>query len=110
VTDRASVPNAVSTAVAATGRLDAVVHKATSGAASQPHQLESVDDALWEDHVSVFLRGANYCAQAAFEALSACGGTLVVMISAAGIKGSAILPLYSMMKGGLLGFAKRSGP
>lgn len=100
MTDRESVTNAVSTAVAATGRLDAVVHNATSGASSQPHQLESVDEALWEDHVSVSLRGADYCAQAAFEALSARGGTLVVMTSAAGMKGQCALPLYSMMKGG----------
>lgn len=106
VTDRESVNNAVSTAVVATGRLDALVHNATSGASSQPHQLESVDEALWEDHVSVSLRGAYHCAQAAYEALSARGGTLVVMTSAAGMKGSATLPLYSTMKGALRGFAK----
>ena len=94
VTDRESVTNAVSAAVAATGRLDAVVHNATSGASSQPHQLESVDEALWEEHVSVSLRGAYYCAQEAFEALRESGGTLVVMTSPAGMKGSATLPLY----------------
>ena len=64
VTDRESVTNAVSTAVASTGRLDAVVHNATSGAwSSRP--AESVDETLWEDHVSVSLRGAYYCAQEA---------------------------------------------
>ena len=106
VTDRESVINAVSSAVSITGRLDAVVHNATSGASSQPHELAAVDESLWEEHVSVSLRGAYYCAQAAFEALSAQSGTLVVMTSAAGMKGSATLPLYSMMKGALRGFAK----
>jgi 3-oxoacyl-[acyl-carrier protein] reductase len=106
VTDRTSVTDAVTTAVDTTGRLDAVVHNATSNASSQPHQLAAVDEALWEQHVSVSLRGAYYCAQAAYAPLSVRGGTLVVMTSAAGMQGSATLPLYSMMKGALRGFAK----
>lgn len=106
VTDRASVSDAVSAAVTSTGRLDAVVHNATSSASSQPHELAMVDAQLWEDHVSVSLRGAYYCAQTSFEALSVRGGTFVVMTSAAGMKGSATLPLYSMVKGALRGFAK----
>jgi NAD(P)-dependent dehydrogenase (short-subunit alcohol dehydrogenase family) len=96
----------VAAVLAATGRLDAVVHNATSNASSQPHELAVVDETLWEEHVAVSLRGAYYCAQTAYEALSAGGGTLVVMTSAAGMKGSATLPLYSMMKGALRGFAK----
>jgi 3-oxoacyl-[acyl-carrier protein] reductase len=106
VTDRDSVTAAVSAALAETGRLDAVVHNATSAASSQPHELAHVDEALWEQHVSVSLRGAYYCAQAAFDALSERGGTLVVMTSAAGMRGSPTLPLYSMVKGALRGFAK----
>ncbi len=106
VTDRDSVTAAVSAAVSETGRLDAVVHNATSAASSQPHELAQVDEALWEQHVSVSLRGAYYCATAAFDALSERGGTLVVMTSAAGMRGSPTLPLYSMVKGALRGFAK----
>jgi NAD(P)-dependent dehydrogenase (short-subunit alcohol dehydrogenase family) len=75
-------------------------------ASSQPHQLAAVDETPWEEHVSVSLRGAYYCAQAAFEPLGARGGTLVMMTSTAGMQGIATLPLYSMMKGALRGFAK----
>src|ERR1700753_567275 len=46
VTDRESVAAAVAAAVRTTGRLDAVVHNATSNASSQPHELASVDDSL----------------------------------------------------------------
>jgi len=106
VTDEQSVRAAVSEAVKGTGRLDAVVHNATSNASSQPHQLSDVDDEQWEQHSSVSLLGAFHCAGAAFEALRAQGGSFLVMTSPAGIEGSATLPLYATMKGALRGFAK----
>lgn len=106
VTDQAAVADAVDLALTATGRLDAVVHNATSNSSSQPHQLADVDRALWEDHFSVSLGGAQHCAAACFPALKECGGTFVVMTSPAGIEGSATLPLYATMKGALRGFAK----
>ncbi|OBB00817.1 short-chain dehydrogenase [Mycobacteriaceae bacterium 1482268.1] len=106
VTDRDAVAGAVGLAVATTGRLDAVVHNATSNMSSQPHQLAEVNRSLWNDHFSVSLRGAHHCATAAFEALKERGGTFIVMTSPAGIEGSATLPLYSTMKGALRGFAK----
>lgn len=52
VTDSATVAEAVDVAVTGTGRLDAVVHNATSNLSSQPHQLGAVDRALWEGHFS----------------------------------------------------------
>jgi NAD(P)-dependent dehydrogenase (short-subunit alcohol dehydrogenase family) len=101
-----SVAHAVAQAIHITGRLDAVVHNATSNASSQPHQLVQVDDGLWDDHYSVSVGGAFHCASAAFESLRARGGSLVVMTSPAGMEGSATLPLYATMKGALRGFAK----
>ncbi|MCZ0728324.1 SDR family NAD(P)-dependent oxidoreductase [Mycolicibacterium iranicum] len=106
VTDEASVRAAVAATVDTTGRLDAVVHNATSNVSSQPHRLADVDEALFEQHFSVSLLGAYHCATAAFDALRTRGGTLVVMTSPAGIEGSATLPLYATMKGALRGFAK----
>ncbi|OBI84953.1 SDR family NAD(P)-dependent oxidoreductase [Mycobacterium asiaticum] len=106
VTDGAAVTDAVAAAVTTTGRLDAVVHNATSNLSSQPHQLEEVDRTLWEHHFAVSLRGAQHCATSAFEALRKQGGTFLVMTSPAGIEGSATLPLYATMKGALRGFAK----
>lgn len=106
VTDAAAVADAVDVAVTTTGRLDAVVHNATSNLSSQPHELQAVDRGLWEQHFAVSLRGARHCATAAFEALRKQGGTFLVMTSPAGIEGSATLPLYATMKGALRGFAK----
>lgn len=106
VSDEASVRAAMSAAVDTTGRLDAVVHNATSNSSSQPHLLADVDKALWEQHASVSLLGAHHCATAAFDALRVRGGTLIVMTSPAGVEGSATLPLYATMKGALRGFAK----
>ncbi|MFV1366185.1 SDR family oxidoreductase [Mycolicibacterium elephantis] len=106
VTDPEAVAGAVDLAVTTTGRLDAVVHNATSNLSSQPHQLADVDRALWTDHFSVSLSGAHHCAAAAFDALKERGGTFIVMTSPAGIEGSATLPLYATMKGALRGFAK----
>lgn len=106
VTSEQSVAAAVDAAVSATGRLDAVVHNATSGASSSPHLLSEVDRSLWDDHYSVSVGGAANCAARAFSALSVNGGTFLVMTSPAGIEGSATLPLYATMKGALRGFAK----
>ncbi|OCB38152.1 short-chain dehydrogenase [Mycobacterium malmoense] len=106
VTDPAAVADAVEVALQATGRLDAVVHNATSNLSSRPHRLADVDRALWEDHFSVSLGGAQHCAATAFRALKEHGGSFVVMTSPAGMEGSATLPLYATMKGALRGFAK----
>lgn len=106
VSDLDSVRGAIATALDATGALHGVVHNATSGRSSQPHALAAVTRDEWDDHTSVSLRGAFNCATAAFPALSATGGTLLVMTSPAGVEGSATLPLYAAMKGGLRGFAK----
>jgi 3-oxoacyl-[acyl-carrier protein] reductase len=106
VTVPEQIAGAVCIALAATGRLDAVVHNATSNSSSRPHRLEEVSRSLWDDHYSVSVGGAQNCAAAAFDALRTHGGTFLVMTSPAGIEGSATLPLYATMKGALRGFAK----
>ena len=106
VTAPAAVAEAVTEALTTSGRLDAVVHNATSNRSSQPHQLTSVDRQLFDDHYSVSVGGARHCATASFEALKERGGTFLVLTSPAGIEGSATLPLYATMKGALRGFAK----
>jgi NAD(P)-dependent dehydrogenase (short-subunit alcohol dehydrogenase family) len=102
----ADVDAAVAAAVERDGGLDVVIHNATSRRSSEPVRLEDVDEALWHDHASVSLRGAFHCAQAALPQLRARRGRLIVMTSPAGIEGSAMLPVYSMVKGALRGFAK----
>ena len=106
VTAPEDVAHSVDTALSSSGRLDAVVHSATSNRSSQPHRLVDVDRQLFEDHYSVSVGGARHCAAAAFDALQVRGGTFLVFTSPAGIEGSATLPLYATMKGALRGFAK----
>jgi NAD(P)-dependent dehydrogenase (short-subunit alcohol dehydrogenase family) len=100
------VEAAVAAAVERNSGLDVVIHNAISRRSSEPVRLEDVDDALWQDHASVSLRGAYYCARAAFPHLRRRRGRLIVMTSPAGIEGSAMLPVYGTVKGALRGFAK----
>lgn len=106
VTRREAVDAAVAAALDRFGRLDAVVHNATSDLSPMPDDLATVDPGQLEDHMGVALRGALHCAQAAFEALREARGQLVVLTSPAGMEGAATLPLYSAVKGGQRGFVK----
>ena len=64
--------------------------------------------------MAVALRGTFYCAQAAFAPLQKARGSLIVMVSNAGIEGSIGLPIYSTVKGAqralVKGLAREWGP
>jgi 3-oxoacyl-[acyl-carrier protein] reductase len=100
------VEAAVATAVDAFGRLDGVVHNATSRWSSDVGTIGDLTDDVFADHIAVSLRGAYLCARAALPALQASNGRFIVMISPAGIEGSAARPAYSAVKAALRGFAK----
>jgi 3-oxoacyl-[acyl-carrier protein] reductase len=99
VTRRADVEGAVAAALARFGRLDAMIHNACSRCSSHPAKLQDVTDADWDDQMAVGLRGSFHCAQAALPALRGSRGSLVILTSNAGIEGSAVLPVYSTVKG-----------
>ena len=102
VTVRADVEAAVNVAPT----LDAFIHNAASRRSSESGRLEDVDDALWDEHALVSLRGAYYAAQAAFPKLRASRGRFVLLTSAAGMEASPTRPVYSIVKGALRGFGK----
>jgi 3-oxoacyl-[acyl-carrier protein] reductase len=102
VTARADVERAV----AAAGNLRAFVHNASSNRSSATERLEDLDDATWDEHARVSLRGAYYAAQAALPGLRAAGGVFVLLTSAAGIEASPTRPAYSVVKGALRGLGK----
>jgi 3-oxoacyl-[acyl-carrier protein] reductase len=106
VTKRSDVDVAMEAAVKSTGGLDAVVHNATSRRSSEPVRLVDVSDELWQEHASVSLRAAYYCAVAARPHLEARRGRYLLMTSPAGMEGSPTLPVYGIVKGALRGFAK----
>lgn len=98
VGDEASVRATLDEVAASSGRLDGVVHNATSAKSSQsgPMMDVTVDDL--EDHVRVATRGFYLLARYAFPLLAAGGGSFVVMTSEAGFEGKRLLAPYAMVK------------
>lgn len=106
VTVADDVQRAVDVTIERFGRLDAIVHNATSRHSSGVEAIDDIDDSTWDDHVAVSLRGAYHCAVAGLDALRRTKGRFVVMTSPAGIEGSAARPAYSAVKGAARGFVK----
>ncbi|HVV77422.1 MAG TPA: SDR family oxidoreductase [Mycobacteriales bacterium] len=106
VTVAADVQRAVDSAVDTFGRLDAIVHNATSRHSSGVEAIDDISDDVWDDHVAVSLRGAFHCATAGFAALQESRGRFILMTSPAGIEGSGGRPAYSAVKGAVRGLVK----
>ena len=90
---------AVAEAVVQLGRLDAVVHSATSNASSLPVALEDADLDQWDEHRTIAVDAAVELARAAQGPLEATRGAMLLMTSPAGIAGNDRLPFYAMAKG-----------
>jgi 3-oxoacyl-[acyl-carrier protein] reductase len=106
VTKRGDVEGAIAFAVDRFGGLDSLIHNAVSPITTHPHDLETLTTADWEDHANVSVRGAFYCAQAAYPHLRASKGNLIVVVSVIGIEGDGNRPLYAAVKGAQRGFVK----
>lgn len=106
VTDRGEVEQLVAVTRERFGRLDHVVHNATSGRSSEVVDLADVDHELWQQHASVSLRALHRLAAATGPALREARGSLLVLTSPAGIEGSSTVPLYAAVKGGQRGFVR----
>ena len=105
-TDRAEVDAAVALSLAEYGRLDAVVHNATSRFSGRKAFAHEITDEDWNDQVAVGVRATFHCGQAAFAALKATAGSVIVLVSNAGIEGSLPLVVYSAIKGAQRGLVK----
>jgi 3-oxoacyl-[acyl-carrier protein] reductase len=106
VGDAASAAEAIEAILEADGRLDGVVHNATSGLSPVPVTLAEVSLADFQDHVNVALRALHSLAHASFDALKASQGSLLLMTSEAGFEGKAKLSPYAGVKGAQRGFAR----
>jgi 3-oxoacyl-[acyl-carrier protein] reductase len=106
VADAGSVERAIAAVVAADGRLDGVVHNATSGLSPKPATLRAVSLTDVRDHVAVSLRGAYLLARAAHPHLRASRGALLVLTSEAGFEGKARLPVYAAAKAAQRGLVR----
>jgi 3-oxoacyl-[acyl-carrier protein] reductase len=106
VTDRGEVEAMVAATLQEFGRLDALVHNATSRFSGRGARLDKVTDEDWNDQIAVGMRATFHCAQAALPALKATGGSFIILTSNAGIEGSLPLPVYSAIKGAQRGLTK----
>jgi NAD(P)-dependent dehydrogenase (short-subunit alcohol dehydrogenase family) len=104
--DEASVRAAIATVLERDGRIDAVVHNATSGESPRPVPLPTLPLTDFRDHVGVSLRGTWLVATAAHAALRMSSGRYVVLTSEAGFEGKRLLPAYAMVKAAQRGFAR----
>lgn len=104
--DDASVRAAVAAVLARDGRLDAVVHNATSGESPKPVPLATLPLADLRDHVAVSLGGSWLLARAAHDALRSSSGRYVLLTSEAGFEGKRLLPAYAMVKAAQRGFGR----
>lgn len=104
--DEASVTAAVAEVVGRDGRLDGVVHNATSGLSPRPVPLSDLALADLRDHVAVSLRGSWLLTRAAKPHLRATGGSILLLTSEAGFEGKAKLSPYAAVKAAQRGFAR----
>ncbi len=114
VGDPASVRSAVAAIIESHGRLDGIVHNATSGLSPMPTTLAEVPFADVGDHVGVSLRGTYLLAAEGHPHLVAAQGSFVVLTSEAGFEGKARLPVYAAVKaaqrGVIRSLAREWGP
>jgi 3-oxoacyl-[acyl-carrier protein] reductase len=106
VLERDAISAAVARAVDEFGSLDVMVHNAFSSA-KQPYGVEDASDEEWRQVSRSAVWASIWCAQAASPHLAASDrGRLILVSSAAGIEGSASLPLYAAVKAAQRGLAK----
>ena len=98
VTNRADIEAAVGLALTTCSRLDALIHNANMTGA-RARTVQDIGDEDWAPPVAVGLRPIFYSARAALPALIEAQGSMIVLTSQSGIDGTAILPVYSAVKG-----------
>jgi NAD(P)-dependent dehydrogenase (short-subunit alcohol dehydrogenase family) len=96
--------SAVKTAIDAFGGLDILVNSAGIGAG---RPIEDCDEAMWDDHVDVNLKGTFFCCRAALSALRKSNGNIVNIASDAGLTGwSGGIVVYCASKAGVVNMTR----
>lgn len=106
VANAESVRTTIDTISATSGRLDGVVHNATSGLSSVPSALGDITPGDLESHLAVSVTGLHLLARTAFPLLVRTRGSLVVTTSEAGFEGKARLPAYATVKAAQRGLVR----
>jgi NAD(P)-dependent dehydrogenase (short-subunit alcohol dehydrogenase family) len=94
---------AVNTAIEAFGGLDVLVNNAGVGAG---RPIADCDEAMWDAHCDVNLKGLFFCCRTALPALKESKGNIVNIASDAGLMGVPGITVYCGTKGGVVNMAK----
>ncbi len=94
---------AVKTADDAFGGLDILVNSAGIGAG---RPIEDCDEAMWDHHVDVNLKGTFFCCRAALSALRTSNGNIINIASDAGLMGVPGITVYCASKGGVVNMTR----
>jgi NAD(P)-dependent dehydrogenase (short-subunit alcohol dehydrogenase family) len=95
--------SAVKTAIDAFGGLDILVNSAGIGSG---RPIEDSDEAMWDAHVDVNLKGTFFCCRAALPALRKSNGNIVNIASDAGLMGVPGITVYCASKGGVVNMTR----
>ena len=104
--DIGTVPGCESVAKTASdafGGLDILVNSAGIGAG---RPIEDCDEAMWDAHVDVNLKGTFFCCRAALPELRKSKGNIVNIASDAGLMGCPGLTVYCASKGGVVNMTR----
>jgi NAD(P)-dependent dehydrogenase (short-subunit alcohol dehydrogenase family) len=99
----AGCESAVSAAVKAFGGLDILVNNAGVGAG---RPIADCDEAMWDLHANVNLKGVFFCCRAAMPELRKSKGNIVNIASDAGLMGVPGITVYCGTKGGVVNMSR----
>ena len=99
----AGCESAVETAIEAFGGLDILVNNAGVGAG---RPIADCDEAMWDAHCDVNLKGLFFCCRAALPELRKSNGNIVNIASDAGLMGVPGIVVYCGTKGGVVNMAR----
>ncbi len=99
----AGCESAVETAIEAFGGLDILVNNAGVGAG---RPIADCDEAMWDAHADVNLKGLFFCCRAALPELTNSNGNIVNIASDAGLMGVPGITVYCGTKGGVVNMSR----
>lgn len=99
----AGCESAVETAIEAFGGLDILVNNAGVGAG---RPIADCDEAMWDAHADVNLKGLFFCCKAAIPELTQSKGNIVNIASDAGLMGVPGITVYCGTKGGVVNMTR----
>jgi len=95
--------SSVAAAIEAFGGLDILVNNAGVGAG---RPIEDCDEAMWDAHCDVNLKGLFFCCRAALSELKKSNGSIVNIASDAGLMGVPGITVYCGTKGGVVNMSR----